>query len=342
LITGGSGFFGSHLINGLLKHNYLVRVLDKQRFDDPETLKRIEFINADICDKAQTNKALEGIDYLFHNAALLPISRSTKKIFREVNVFGTKNVLDAALRNKTKKVVFISSSAVYGIPEECPVTENTKFGPICNYGRSKLEAEEACNEFKKMGLDIVILRPRTVIGKGRLGIFQLLYSRIADNKNVYILGSGNNLFQSLGTEDLVNACILCLCKDCRNEDFNLGADGFKTLKEEICELIDYADSSSKVISIPAGLARFILRSLDALNLAPFTRWHYMTFDKAFYFDSSKAKRMLGWQPKISSFEMYRESYDWYITHKKEADLRFGKTHKNSVRQGILKVTKLLP
>jgi nucleoside-diphosphate-sugar epimerase len=342
LVTGGSGFFGSCLADGLLKNDYHVKILDKEDWHGAGTLKNTEFIKADIRDKNSINKALENIDYIFHNAAILPISRSNKNIFWKINVLGTRNVLEAALCNAVKKVVFISSSAVYGIPKELPITEKTEFNPICNYGRSKAEAERVCNEFRGKGLDITILRPRTIIGKSRLGIFQILYSWIADNKNVYIIGRGNNLFQDLGINDLINACILCLQEECKNEDFNLGADKFETLEQEVWGLIDYAKSSSKVIPIPAGFARLILRGMDFLNLIPFTSWHYMTFDKSFYFDSSKAKKMLGWYPKASGSEMFKEGYDWYLAHRKEADSRFGKTHKNSVRQGILKVLKFLP
>ena len=126
--------------------------------------------------------------FCFQNAAVLPISRSQKKIFWQVNVSGTQNVLQSSLSNKVKKVIFISSSAPYGIPKEIPLREGSEFNPVCDYGRSKIAAERVCNEYRAKGLNIIILRPRTILGRGRLGLFQILYSWIADRKNIYIIG----------------------------------------------------------------------------------------------------------------------------------------------------------
>jgi len=339
LVTGGSGFFGIHLVKELLNKGYRIKVLDTE---DPKCLKveeKIEFIKGDIRDKKIVKEACKSIDFVFHNAAVLPVSRFNKKIFWEVNVNGTRNVLKASLYNKVKKVIFISSSAPYGIPKDCSITENTEFNPICNYGRSKIEAERICNEYRNKGLNIIILRPRTIVGKGRLGLFQILYSWIADNKIIYLIGRGDNLFQLLSEKDLVNACILSIEKYCKNEDFNLGTDRFESVKEDLQELIDYARSSSRIVSLPSNLAKTILRILDIVNLSPFTPWHYMTPDKPFYFDISKAKKILGWQPEMSNLDMFKESYDWYLSHRKEVDSKFGITHRESVRQRILKVLK---
>lgn len=339
LVTGGSGFFGIPLVKGLLDKNYQVKILDIEDLNNPEVEERVEFTKCDIRYKKRVDEACKGIDYVFHNAAILPISRAKKKIFWDVNVGGTQNVLDGSLHNKAKRLIFISSSAPYGIPKEIPITEHTEFNPVCDYGRSKIEAERICNEYRNKGLDIVILRPRTIIGKGRLGLFQILYSWIADNKNIYIIGKGDNLYQDLSIRDMVNACTLSIEKDCKNEDFNLGTDRFKTVRETLQELIDYAKSSSKIVSLPVNLARTALKTLDILNLAPFTSWHYMTADKPFYFDISKAKKNLGWQPEMSNFDMFKESYDWYLSHRKEIDSNFGTTHRKSVRQRILRILK---
>ncbi|UCC95834.1 MAG: NAD(P)-dependent oxidoreductase [Candidatus Omnitrophota bacterium] len=339
LVTGGSGFFGVFLVRRLLDKKYRLKVLDAEDISNHEIKEKIEFIKGDVRDKRIIKEICKDVDCVFHNAAVLPISRSKKRIFWEVNIDGTRNVLDASLCNKVKKTVFISSSAPYGIPQEIPITEDTEFNPVCDYGRSKIEAEKICNEYRDRGLDIIILRPRTIVGKGRLGLFQILYSWIADNKNIYIIGKGNNLFSFLSERDLVNACILSIEKDCKNEDFNLGTDRFRTVKEDLGELINYAKSSSKIVSLPAKLAKIILRALDIFNLSPFTAWHYKTPDKPFYFDITKAQKILGWQPEMSNFDMFKDSYDWYLSHREEVDFTFGITHTKSVRQRILKVLK---
>ncbi|MBU0650942.1 NAD-dependent epimerase/dehydratase family protein, partial [bacterium] len=187
LVTGGAGFFGLHLVQALAKKGYVPIIYD---LDKPEQdqLPNIQYIKGDIRNEAALLDALKDVDFVFHNAALVPISRATRKTYWSVNVEGTRKVLNACLQRKIKKVIFVSSSAPYGIPKELPITEKTPFNPVCNYGKSKIAAENICQQYRQKGLDIVILRPRTLIGKGRLGIFQILYSWIADNKKVYLIG----------------------------------------------------------------------------------------------------------------------------------------------------------
>ena len=339
LVTGGSGFFGIQLSEALLRKGYSVTILDTADLESPGLKEKVEFIKGDVRDKEALSKACKGADFVFHNAAVLPISRYSNKIFRDVNVTGTRNVLEASLNSRVKRVVFISSSAPYGIPKEFPITESTPFNPVEDYGRSKAEAEKVCKEFRGKGLDVVILRPRTIVGKGRLGLFQILFSWMADNRNIYIIGNGNNLFQYLSSQDLVSACILSIEKDCRNEDINLGTDRFKTVKEDLQGVIDHAKSRSKIVPLPAWLARAVLGTLDFLNVSPLTPWHYRTPDKPFYFDISKAKRVLGWHPVMSNADMFRESYDWYLSRRQDVDNNFGITHRRSVRQRILGIVK---
>ncbi|MFA7677367.1 MAG: NAD(P)-dependent oxidoreductase [Candidatus Omnitrophota bacterium] len=339
LVTGGCGFFGRHLVKALIRAGYKVNILDKEEAGEPVFDGSAGFMKGDIRDNKAAKEACSGLDYVIHNAAILPISRVNRGIFREVNVEGTRNILKASLESGVKKVIFISSSAPYGIPKEIPINENTQFNPVCDYGRSKVEAENICNEYRKKGLNIIILRPRTIVGESRLGIFQILYSWIADNKNIYIIGSGKNPYAFLGIKDFIDACILSIEKDLENEDFNLGADKFGSVKEALEELINYSGSSSRIISLPARPAKLILGALDKLNLVPFTPWHYLTCDQPFYFDISKAKNMLGWSPQVGNFEMLKEDYGWYISLRKRVDFEFGTTHTKSVKQKFLKFLK---
>lgn len=339
LVTGGSGFLGTALAKKFVDKDYFVKILDVEDPKAPPSAGRISFLRGDVRDAEIAKKACEGAACVIHNAAILPISRASKKIFWGVNVDGTRNILKASLDSGVKKVIFISSSAPYGIPKEAPITEKTAFDPVCDYGRSKIAAEGACNEYRKKGLNVIILRPRTVVGKGRLGLFQILFSWIADNKNIYIINKGDNLFSLLDEGDFVNACVLSAERAVNNEDFNLGADEFKTVREDLRALVSYAKSSSKVVSLPAGFARAMLRALDMLNLVPFTAWHYMTPDKPFYFDISKAKQGLGWQPLMSNAEALKEGYDWYLSRRNTVDNIFGTTHTRSARQKILRYLK---
>jgi nucleoside-diphosphate-sugar epimerase len=339
LVTGGSGFFGIYLTKRLLAEGNKIRNADISPAGDADLESSAEYLNADVRDYAAIEAAVRGADVVFHNAAVLPVSRSKRKAFWRVNVYGTRNVLEASLANGVNKVIFISSSAPYGIPEEVPITEKTSFNPVGDYGRSKIEAERLCVEYRSKGLDTIILRPRTIVDEGRLGIFQILFSWIADNRNIYIIGKGDNLFQLLSASDLADACALCVRGGLKNEDFNIGSGGYGTVREDLENLIRYAGSKSKIVSLRPGLAKGFLRLLDGLNLSPLVSWHYMTPDKPFYFDNAKAANILGFVPKDDNGKMLKRSYDWYKANRKKADSELGVTHRKSARQRILKVLK---
>ena len=235
-------------------------------------------------------------------------------------------------------MIYLSTSAVYGIPKELPLTESSPFNPLGQYGRAKLEAELVCREYRDRGLNVVIIRPRTIVGKGRLGIFQILFDWIRRGKPALIIGSGRNLFQLLSSGDLVEACALAVGKG-GNEDFNIGAEEYSTVRSDLEQLTRHADTGSRVRSLNATLAKTALMVLDKLRLAPLVDWHYRTADKPFYFDTAKASSVLGWHAKDGNNEMLHEAYDWYIANYKEYDRLYGVTHRGAIRQRLLRVLR---
>ena len=168
LVTGGAGYFGDLLIRKLLERGYSVRILDINLPADnyPET----EVVQADIRDPHAVLSACEGIDVVFHNAAQVAIAMN-KALLWSVNRDGTRNLLESCARRAVKKVIYTSSSAVYGIPKTNPVTEETSPSPAEEYGRAKLAGETLCWEYGRKGLDVSIVRPCTIVGHGRLGNF---------------------------------------------------------------------------------------------------------------------------------------------------------------------------
>jgi nucleoside-diphosphate-sugar epimerase len=195
--------------------------------------------------------------------------------------------------------------------------------------------------FRTRGLDCVILRPRVLLGRGRLGVYHLLFNWIADRKPVFLIGSGNQPFQALAGTDLVSACVLALSEGVSNEDFNLGASEYGTFRQDIQALLDHARSKRRIVAVPALLAKAGLFGLDVLDLSPLTAWHYLTADAAFFFDCEKARRMLGWRPEVSNFEMLRDSYDWYLENRARVDPDVGTTHTKSLSQRAFRVMKAL-
>jgi len=339
-ITGGSGFFGSYLLRKLLAEGEEIIVYDKENLDKEfKNEKNIIFINGDILNLENLIKAMEGVDFVHHNAAVLPISRSGKT-FWKINVEGTQNVLEAALKNNVKKILNVSTSAVYGIPNELPLTEKVKLSPFGDYGRAKYDAEQICIKFReKSGLDLSIVRPRTIVGAGRLGIFGIFFDWIRSGKKVYIIGKGNNLYQFISARDLAEACYLMTKINCKNEDFNIGAEEYGPLKKDLGALAEYAKTGAKIQPTNAFLVRNALRIVDFLKISPLVDYHYNIYDKSVYFDISKAKKILGWQPKDSNIKMFIEAYDWYLKNHKDLHKSVGTTHKKIVKGGILNLLK---
>jgi nucleoside-diphosphate-sugar epimerase len=284
--------------------------------------------------------ACESIDVVFHNVAQVPLARD-RALFRSVNVVGTANLLVAARDAKVTKVVHTSSSAVFGIPASNPVTEDTPPRPLEDYGRAKLEAEQLCREAVAAGLDVTIVRPRTILGHGRLGIMAILFEFVADGAPVFVLNRGDNRYQFVHASDLADACL-------RAGDragaavYNVGATEFGTMRETLQALVDHAGTGSRVRSLPIGPTRAAMQSLAGLGLAPFAPYHWMLYGESLWFDVTRARSELGWEPKHSNASMVVESYEWFLAHRAQLASATGSEHQSPARLGLLRALKRLP
>lgn len=171
LVTGGAGFIGSSIVSELVRRNDTVRVLDDFSSGRQENLEavsgKIELITGDIRDRELLKKAVQGCDYVLHQAALrsVPKSMNDPLLYNDVNVTGTLNVLLAAFEAKVKRVVFASSSSLYGDSERLPQTEEQLPRPVSPYAASKMAGEHYCRVFSKAyGLETVALRYFNVFG----------------------------------------------------------------------------------------------------------------------------------------------------------------------------------
>ncbi|MCX7886379.1 MAG: NAD-dependent epimerase/dehydratase family protein [Verrucomicrobiae bacterium] len=338
LVTGGSGFLGNLIARRLLQQGERVKVLDI--WDDSGRPRDIEFVHCDILNRDGVARAMRGVDIVHHNVALVPLTKSGKR-FHTVNVEGSRIAAEEAVRAGVHAFVHMSSSAVYGAPEEQPITEKTPTQPVEPYGRAKLLGEQVVREVCEASkLPLVVIRPRTILGEGRLGIFQILFEWIRENHDVFVIGKGNNPFQFIHAHDLMDAYMLVLQAE-RPGIYNVGTDRYGTVREALEHLIQYAGSASKVRSLPVAPTIAFLRAADFLGLSPLAPWHYLTFHKPFHFDVSGLLAM-GWRPRYSNDEMFRESYDWFCAHYDR--LRAEKAaspHRRPVREGILWLLKKL-
>jgi nucleoside-diphosphate-sugar epimerase len=341
LITGGTGFLGCHLSRMFLGEKYKVILYDNAPLDAQDLIGKVTYVKGDIRDHPTLAASLKNVDFVVHAAAALPIVVEKEEIF-SVNIDGTQTVLDACLKNKIKRLVFISSTAVYGIPRHLPEPETAPIDPIGFYGQSKIQGEKLCMEYDKKGLQVNILRPKTFLGPERLGVFQLWFEAIYAGHPVFILGNGNNHYQLLTVSDVCDAIEKGLTSKTHGEVFNIGAKDFGTWRQDLSAVIKHAKSGSKIIGFPVLPSQFALGVLETLRLSPIAAWHYKTLPVDSYVDISKAEKTLGWHPKISNQELLIESYDWYAKHRGEIIGRVGNTHRVGWNFGALNlVTKIL-
>lgn len=313
-ISGGAGFLGLHLARRLRAGGHEVRTLDVAPLDDPDLVAHVDELSGDVRDPPATWQLVEGADVLVHAAAALPIRGSRGEI-RSVNVDGTATLLAAAAEAGVRRVVHISTTAVYGIPDTHPIAEDAPLDGVGHYGRSKIEAEEVCRAFARRGLDVVILRPKTFIGPERLGVFEILFDWVREGRRIYVLGDGHNRYQLLAVEDLVEVIVLAAEGDVAGATLNVGAEEFGTVRFDLEALIDHAGSESRVTPIPARAAEVALRTLELVHLSPLVEWHYKTAHRESYVDVTSAKELLGWQPGFSNAEALTRTYDWYLANR---------------------------
>ena len=333
LITGGSGYFGESLLSNLLNKGYDCSVLDINP-PNKSFIEKINFFKTDIRDFKGVSIACKGMDYIFHNVAQVPLAKD-KLLFDSVNNIGTMNIVKAANENGCKHLVYTSSSAVYGIPPYNPVNEDTPTNPVEEYGQAKLDGEKMCLEYKDK-MDVTIIRPRTILGDGRLGIFQILFEWVYLNQNLPVFDGGNNIYQFIHCDDLSEACVKSV-EEKATGIFNIGANDYCSMKETLNALITHSKKNSKITSLPSKIIVPFMNLASFIRLSPLGPYHSAMYGKSLYFDTSKAQKDLKWSSKYSNKDMIKESYDWYLLNREE--LLNNKTqkslHKSAVKQGIL-------
>ena len=228
--------------------------------------------------------------------------------FREVNVVGTKNIINQCIKFNVKGLIYFSTDMVYGIPNYIPLNSAHPKTPIGPYGKSKLEAEMICIESRKRGLPITILRPRLIMGKGRLGIMEKLFKAISLNRPVPLIGRGNNCYQMVSVEDCSKAAILSVKYNFPNCELNLGSEVGPNIKKLLNFLIHTVNSKSILIPLPAFPLKIILTILEKMGLPILHKEQYKIADKNYIVDISDTYSKIRWKPKQSDTDMIVEAY----------------------------------
>jgi len=338
LVTGSSGFLGSRIVKKLLEINEEVIAIDI--IDDFENSKICEFHKLDISNKESLINLFKKVEHVHHNAALVPLTKSGKKFYQS-NVIGTKNIVDLSLKNEISHISHMSSSAIFGKPKknEDNVDYHT-YNPTSTYGHSKYLAElEIINNFsknKKKHQSFSVIRPRPVLGKGRLGIFEILFDWVKVNKKIPIIGKGNNIFQFAHVDDLVEVSIETALRK-KGGIFNIGTNKYGTLKNDLNAFFQKVGSKSKVLPLNKKICENTLWILDKLNLSPLSSWHYLSYSWNFYYDLTKEFEVLDWRPKYSNIDMLAESYNYYLENMKNLDHK--SIHQRPLKQKLLNFIK---
>jgi nucleoside-diphosphate-sugar epimerase len=306
LVTGGAGFLGGHLATALEKAGFEVRLLDL----DPPAGGEREVARADVRDAQAMRRAASGCDVVVDNAALVPVTRASRAEYRSVNVDGCRTTLDAAAAAGAY-VLHISSSAIFGVPARLPVAADAPLTPFEPYGESKAEAEGVVHARRQAGLVVGGLRPRTLLGEGRLGLFDVIFSRIRRGRRVPLFGGGDNRVQMCDVEDFCAAALAAIERRA-NGDYNIGSSGYGTVRQDLQALIERVGSRSRLQPVPVWAIRAVLQPLDLVGRSPFHEWHWRSAPAPFYFDISLARRELDWEPRRTNVDALENAYRHYL------------------------------
>lgn len=334
-VTGAAGMLGSRLTERLLNAGYDVCGVDLRAGLGVEVI-------GDIRDGEVMARAVRGSDLLVHCAAALP-SYPDEEI-RSIIVDGTASVLGAAARAGVGRMVHISSTAVYGLPNVVPTTEEYPREPVDVYSAAKAAAEEIAEKHRADGVCVPILRPKTFLGPGRMGLFSMLFEWAEEGRNFPVLGRGDVRIQMFAIEDLVDAVVSTLeaSAEVANDTYNLGATRFGTLRQDFQAVLDAAGHGRRVVSLPAKPALAALDVTRRLGMSPVygRLLHKLMADS--YVSTDRAAERLGFAPKLSNQDAILRTYSWWRGQRSRnrATIQAGRTSRDPWRQGVLSLAKI--
>ena len=285
VITGGAGFIGSHIAKHLVEKNHDVIVVDnlsRGRLENLSKIKeQIEFKKMDILDFDSLKKVIFNSDGIFHQAALtsVPESFTQKEKYHNVNVKGTENIFKLA-KEFGKKVVYASSSSIYGNTTTIPIQENFEKNPINPYGITKLDDEKLAKKFHDLGLSVIGLRYFNVYGIGQTndyaGVITKFIDQINVNKSPIIFGDGTHTRDFISVEDIAKANLLSMESNTDFSFLNIGT-GISTSIKELAELVIELSGKKLEISFDDLPLGDVKDSLADVSLAKkLINWNYET------------------------------------------------------------------
>ena len=284
LVTGGAGFIGSHVVDRFLESDYEVAAADNLVTGNIENIngKNIKFFNIDIRDREKLEElfSIEKPDYVIHLAAQVSVSSSVEDTVydAEENIMSLINILELCKKYNTEKIVFSSTAAVYGIPEEVPSKESNKTAPLSPYGLSKLTGEEYIKMYSGLfGVNYVILRYANVYGPrqsahGEAGVVSIFNDKIKANGDIFIEGDGLQTRDFVFVKDVSKANFICATENIKNETFNVSTNTDISILELFNTMKKYSEYTKDAVHKEARKGDIRNSRLDNTKLLDSTSW----------------------------------------------------------------------
>lgn len=316
LVTGATGFTGGALARALLRENVRLRILVRKDSNYQDLKERgCEIYYGDLATGDGIEEAVDGVNKVYHIGAAFRVEGVPKKYFWDVNVEGTRRLLDASLKYGVKRFIHCSTVGVHGDIDNPPANEETPFKPGDHYQESKLDGEKLALSYVKKGLGVVVFRPFGIYGPGDKR-FLKLFKPISRGK-WYIVGNGDKLYQLSYIDDLIAGILLCGNVDgVEGEVFIIGGEKYTTINELGKIIAECIGVELKIYRLPASpiwyaawLCEIICRPLKIEPPLFRRRLDFFLKDRAF--DISKARKILHYKPSVSIEEGIRKTIEWY-------------------------------
>jgi len=318
LVTGGTGFTGSHLTRRLLERGYDVSVLDNQKglAHDELAAKGAKISLGSVTDYDLLKRVIAGQEVIFHLAAAFRRINLPKAVYYETNVTAMRRLLEFARESGVRKIVYCSTQGVHGNVDNPPGNEDTPIEPEDYYQITKYQGEEVAQEFARQGMDITILRPTAIYGPGDPGRFLMLFRQV--QKGLFpFFGSGKALYHPVYIDNFVDAFELAeKQKDGEGRAYLIADGQYYTIKEIVQKIGAVMGVELKIIHLPflplywlCAVVEFLYKPLPADPPLFRRRADWFRQNRAFKIDKARAE--LGYDPKVGLDEGLRRTCEWY-------------------------------
>lgn len=318
LVTGGTGFTGSALVKRLLERGHDVRVVDNQKglFHD-----ELEQLGAEICIGSVTDRELmfeltQGVDVVHHLAAAFRKIDLPEEMYWDVNVNGTRHLLEAAEAYGVEKFVYCSTCGVHGNVDSPPAAETAPIAPEDYYQYTKYEGEKVAQEFIKKGMDVTILRPAAIYGPGDPERWVMLFRQTKPG-TFPMFGDGNVTYHPLYIDNLVDAFEMAVeSPQSKGQTYLIADKEYYTLNDLVKIVGEVQGKDVRIVHLPFWPLRATAAAVEDVSRAaditpPIFRRRVDWFRQNRAFDVTKAERELGYDSKVDLRAGLRRTYEWY-------------------------------